>query len=138
MARTAEGWFRSGDLGYTRDATSFVFLARLGDSLRLRGFLVDPREIEEFLERHPAVAKAQVVGVAGAEGQVPVAFVQPRPGAALAPDALIAFARERIAAYKVPHAVLVVEAFPTTPSPNGEKIQKAKLRELARAALAAR
>ncbi len=137
-ARTADGWFRSGDLGYTCDATSFVFLARLGDSLRLRGFLVDPREIEEFLERHPAVAKAQVVGADGEAGQVPVAFVQPRAGAALEPDALIAFARERIAGYKVPHAVIAVDGFPTTPSPNGEKVRKAELRERARAVLAAR
>lgn len=131
-AFTADGWFRSGDLGTVIDARTFVFAARLGDSLRLRGYLVDPREIEEFLERHPSVAKAQVVGADGPAGQVPVAFVQPRDGATIDADELKQFARERIAAYKVPELFVVVDAFPTTPSPNGEKIRKAELRERAR------
>lgn len=132
-AFTADGWFRSGDLGTTLDARTFVSAARLGDSLRLRGYLVDPREIEEFLECHPSVAKAQVVGADGPSGQVPVAFVQPRDGASIDADELTQFARERIAAYKIPYAIVVVDAFPTTPSPNGEKIRKAELRERARA-----
>jgi fatty-acyl-CoA synthase len=137
-AFTADGWFRSGDLGTTLDARTFVFAARLGDSLRLRGYLVDPREIEEFLERHPSVAKAQVVGADGPDGQIPVAFVQPRDGATVDAAELKSFARERIAAYKIPQEFVVVEAFPTTPSPNGEKIRKAELRDRARALLEAR
>lgn len=132
-AFTGDGWFRSGDLGTTLDARTFVFAARLGDSLRLRGYLVDPREIEEFLERHPSIAKAQVVGAGGAEGQVPIAFVQAREGSSIDAVELKNFARERIAAYKVPHAFVAVDAFPTTPSPNGEKIRKAELRKRAQA-----
>lgn len=131
-AFTPDGWFRSGDLGSTLDDRSFVFAARLGDSLRLRGYLVDPREIEEFLERHPSVAKAQVVGADGPAGQVPVAFVQPRKDATIDADELKQFARERVAVYKVPEMFVVVDTFPTTPSPNGEKIRKAELRERAR------
>lgn len=134
-AFTPAGWFRSGDLGTTLDARTFVFAARLGDSLRLRGYLVDPREIEEFLERHPSVAKAQVVGADAPAGQVPVAFVQPRDGATIDADELKQFARERVAAYKVPQFFVAVDAFPTTPSPNGEKIRKSELRERARALL---
>jgi len=56
-AMTEDGWFRSDDLGYSIDAGSFVYLARIKDSLRLSGFLVDPREIEEFLARHEGVER---------------------------------------------------------------------------------
>ena len=76
-ALTADGWFRTGDLCRLTGDGGFEFLARLGDSLRLRGFLVAPAEIEARLELHPAVELAQVVGaeVTG-RGQVAVAFVR--------------------------------------------------------------
>jgi len=134
-AFTADGWFRSGDHGRMTESGAIVFLARLGDSLRLRGFLVDPTEIEEELQRHPAIAAAQVVGVEqpGA-GQVPIAFV-----VATAPfdeADLIAHCRERIANYKVPVRIVAVAEFPSTPGPNGVKVQKARLREMAAELLA--
>ncbi len=124
------GWFRTNDMGFTVDDRTLVYLARLGDSLRLAGYLVDPREIEDFLMQHEAIAVAQVVGVPGDRGDVPVAFVLPHaPG--LTPEEVLAYCRGRIAAYKVPQRAVIVERFPTTPSANGEKIQKAKLREMA-------
>ena len=125
------GWFRTSDLGYSVDARTMVYLARLGDSLRLAGYLVDPREIEDFLMQHDAIAVAQVVGVPGERGDVPVAFVLPRDPNLTAAD-VVAYCRGKIAAYKIPHHALIVERFPTTPSANGEKIQKAKLRQMAR------
>jgi acyl-CoA synthetase (AMP-forming)/AMP-acid ligase II len=131
-AMAGDGWLRSGDLGYTLDETTFVYLARMKDSLRLSGFLVDPREIEEFLEGHGAVEAAQVVGIPSEPGgEVPVAFVRQRPGTTCTPAELISYCRPRIAEYKVPKHVFFVETFPTTPSANGDKIQKAKLREMA-------
>ena len=131
-ARTPDGWFRTGDLGRTQEDGSFVYLARLKDSLRVRGYLVDPAEIEEHLQRHPAVDLAQVVGVTReGEGDLPVAFVRLRPGAAADPGDLLEHCRRSIAAYKVPRALKVVDAFPVTDGPNGDKIQKVRLRELA-------
>ncbi len=131
-AMTGDGWFRSGDLGYSIDAGSFVYLARIKDSLRLSGFLVDPREIEEFLAGHQAVERAQVVGLPlPGQGDVPVAFVKLRADTGTREEALIAYCRQGIAAYKVPRHVFFVDAFPTTPSANGDKIQKARLREMA-------
>jgi fatty-acyl-CoA synthase len=62
-ATTADGWFKSGDLGHTTSERDFVFLTRLGDALRLSGFLVSPAEIEDILLEHPQVIAAQVVGV---------------------------------------------------------------------------
>ena len=130
-AFTADGWFRTGDLGTDGGDGSFGYLARMNDSLRLRGYLVDPSEIEAFLMTVPGVLAAQVVGVRReGEGDVAVAFV--RAGAA-APDeaALLAHCRERIAAYKVPRRIVRVDAFPTVNGPNGEKVQKSRLREQA-------
>jgi acyl-CoA synthetase (AMP-forming)/AMP-acid ligase II len=133
-AFTEDGWFRTGDLGYTRPDGGFVFLARLRDSLRLRGFLVDPAEIEEELARHPTVRAAQVVGVERpGEGEVPVAFVL--AGDDFDEDRLLEFARGRLAGYKVPRRVIPVDEFPTTQGPNGVKVQKVRLRELAARAL---
>ncbi|MBL8383348.1 MAG: AMP-binding protein [Burkholderiales bacterium] len=134
-AMTADGWYRSGDLGY-RDGPGYVYLARMGDSLRLRGFLVSPAEIEACLMAHPAVGGAQVVGVRRpGEGDVAVAYVI--AGAAVPEEAaLLAHCRERMASYKVPRRVIVIDAFPAINGPNGNKIQKRVLREWADKALA--
>lgn len=131
-ATTEDGWFRSGDLGYTSADGSFVFVARLGDALRLSGFLVSPAEIEDVLQQHASVRAAQVVGAETAAGMKPVAFVIVKEGAAFDEPALIAHCRARIAKFKVPLRVCALDAFPVTPGANATKIQKAKLRELAR------
>ena len=130
-AFTADGFFRSGDLGYTVADGDFVFLSRIGDVLRLAGFLVNPLEIEAVLDAHPSVAASQVVGIDGPRGPMPVAFVVPKNGAGCEEAALIAHCKKQIAHYKVPQRVLPIAAFPFTPSANGNKIQKAKLREMA-------
>lgn len=135
-AFTDDGWFRSGDMGYTTGDEGFVYLARYGDALRLGGFLTHPAEIEEHLLTHPAVDGAQVVGVTGAAGDIAVAFVTLRTGTAADEPALQAHCKGALATFKQPRRVLVVDAFPTTPSANGTKIQRAKLREMAAALLA--
>jgi fatty-acyl-CoA synthase len=134
-AFTADGYLRSGDLGYTTADNSFVFQSRMGDVLRLAGFLVNPLEIEAVLDAHPAVSASQVVGIDGPRGTRPVAFVIARNGATLDTQDLIAHCAQRIAGFKVPEQILPIDAFPFTPSANGNKIQKAKLREIAHAAL---
>lgn len=137
QARTPDGWFRSGDLGYTLEDPGFVYLSRLKDTLRLRGFLTDPAEIEEFLGAHPAVQLAQVVGVPRpGEGDVAVAFVQLHPGQQVSPHELREHCRGQLANYKVPNEVVLVDRFPTVTGPNGEKIQKNRLREAAAELLA--
>lgn len=122
-------WFRSGDLGVTLDDRSFVYQARMGDSLRLRGFLCDPSEIEHHLETHPDVDLAQVVGatVAGS-GDVAVAFVRAGSGRTPTVDDLLAWCRDGLANYKCPAHVELVDEFPVTEGPNGVKIRKVDLR----------
>lgn len=124
---TDDGWYRTGDLAYA-EGDAFVFLSRIGDGLRLRGYLVDPTEIETFLCRHPAVSAAQVVGVrVPGEGDVAVAFIlteQPTSEADM-----LAYCKDGIANYKVPRRIVQLEAFPVIDGPNGTKIQKTTLRE---------
>ncbi|MDB5927441.1 MAG: hypothetical protein JWN13_6377 [Betaproteobacteria bacterium] len=130
-ATTEDGYVRSGDLGYTVEGGGFVFLARIGDALRLSGFLVNPLEIEAVLNEHPAIETSQVVGVESARGTEAVTFVVLKADAKLDERAVIAHCARRIARFKVPARVFAVDAFPVTHSANGTKIQKAKLREMA-------
>ncbi|TQM10096.1 AMP-binding protein [Pseudonocardia kunmingensis] len=128
----ADGWYRSGDLGHTRDDGAFVYLSRMKDSLRLRGFLTDPGEIEQHLQRHPDVSLAQVVGVPAPDGgDAAVAFVQLRPHATAGPDDLVEHCRRDLAGYKVPSALHLVTDWPTVEGANGRKIQRFRLRDRA-------
>lgn len=136
-ALTPDGFFRSGDLGYTTGDGRFVFLARMGDALRLGGFLVSPAEIEAVLAEHPCVAAAQVVGARTKSGLKPAAFVILAQGAVFDEAALLAHCATRMAKYKVPVRVQAIDAFPVTPGANATKIQKHKLREMAERALGA-
>lgn len=131
QAFTEDGYFRSGDLGFTRPDGSFVYLARMGDTLRLGGYLVSPAEIEAIVQQCAGVAECQVVGVPLKGELRPVACVIADAGAAPDEAAIIRHAAHRLARHKVPVRVLVIDAFPVTSSANGTKIQKAKLREIA-------
>lgn len=130
-AFTDDGWYRSGDLGQL-DGPGFLYLARMGDSLRLRGFLVNPAEIESCLMQHPQVSGAQVVGVMrpGA-GEVAVAYVL-LTQVGVTESELLEHCRDRMAAYKVPLRIIAIDEFPAINGPNGNKIQKRVLRDMAK------
>jgi fatty-acyl-CoA synthase len=132
---TADGWVRSGDLGHRLADGSFVFETRMGDVLRLGGYLVAPSEIEAYLKRDATIEGCQVVGAADTGGLRPVAFVTLRPDAAFDEAALRQFCRDGLAGFKVPIRIFALNAFPTTTSANGTKVQRAKLREMALARL---
>jgi len=130
-AFTEDGFFRTGDLGYTKEDGSFVFLSRKGDMLRLGGFLVNPVEIEAGIQDFPGIDGVQVVGVPTPGGNRAVAFVLLAPGASLDEKALQAHCRSRLAGYKVPMRFRSLREFPATMGPNGMKIQRSRLREMA-------
>jgi fatty-acyl-CoA synthase len=134
-AVSADGWVKSGDLGRLVGDGSFLFESRIGDVLRLGGFLVAPSEIEAHIQLLPGIEGCQVVGARGAGGLKVVAFVTLRPGAAFDEAAVKRFCAEGLARFKVPERCAALDAFPTTPSANGTKIQRVKLREMARALL---
>jgi fatty-acyl-CoA synthase len=130
-----DGVFRTGDLARLAD-TGFVYEARIGDAMRLGGFLVSPEEIEAVIQRQPGVAGVQVVAAAPQESDpVPVAFVRAAAGAVLQEESLRAICLEQLARFKVPARIVIVDSFPTVESPNGLKVQKARLREVAEALL---
>jgi fatty-acyl-CoA synthase len=135
-AFSEDGWFKSKDLGSVSDADGreFHYVSRLDDAIRLKGFLVSPGEIESMLQTHPAVAAAQVVGVPQRGGEeLAAAFVTLHAGASVDPEHLRDHCRARMASYKVPALLEIVERFPTTLSANGDKVMKNRLRDMARA-----
>ncbi len=126
-ALTADGWLRTGDGGHV-DEDGYLFLAdRIKDMIVSGGENVYPVEVEEALAQHADVADVAVIGVPDAHwGEAVKALVVPRPGARPAPEDLIAFARERLAGYKLPRSVDLVDELPRTPS---GKVLKRELRE---------
>jgi fatty-acyl-CoA synthase len=131
----SDGMFRTGDLARL-SGTGFIYEARIGDAMRLGGFLVSPEEIETVIQTQPGVAGVQVVAALRGDGDpVPVAFVRPSDGAQLDESALRAVCLQLLARFKVPERIVVVEAFPIVESPNGPKVQKVRLREMAEALL---
>jgi long-chain acyl-CoA synthetase len=111
------GWFHTGDLAYA-DKEGYLFIVDRKKDLIIRGgYNVYPREIEEVLFGHPSIAEAAVVGKADEKlGEEVVAFVVPKPGSQADPDEIIAWAKERLAAYKYPRDVRVVESLPKGPT----------------------
>jgi fatty-acyl-CoA synthase len=125
----AAGWMHTGDLA-TMDAGGYVnIVGRIKDMIIRGGENVYPREIEEFLHGHPGVSEAQVIGVPSAKyGEEVMAWVRPRPGAALAEGDLAAYCAGKIATYKVPRYWKIVDEFPMTVT---GKVQKYRMREAA-------
>jgi fatty-acyl-CoA synthase len=129
-AITPDGWYRSGDL-VSKDADGgYTFICRNTEALRLRGFLVEPAEIEQCLMSNPGVDGVRVVGVRGAHGDLPIAFVT-LGDEAVTGEALISFCKARLAAFKVPRQVVILDAFPVTAGTNGVKVRLEELRHMA-------
>ena len=120
------GWFHTGDIAERARDGYITLRGRRSDVVISGGFNIYPREIEELLVEHASVAEAAVVGAPDpVRGEVPVAFVVARPGAAPDSDALIAFCRDHLASFKAPRRVVVVERLPRTAL---GKIQKHELK----------
>ena len=130
-AFTPDGWFKSGDLGY-RYGAKLAYLSRIKDTLRLRGYLVDPVEIENYIARMPGVIDAQVVAHRHRErGDVAVAFVR-KSDQTITPEDVYAHCRAGLANYKVPSHFVFVDDYPRKQGPNGLKILKVQMRETAK------
>jgi fatty-acyl-CoA synthase len=124
----AEGWMHSGDLAVMRDDGYCNIVGRRSDVVIRGGENIYPREIEEFLTTHPDVDDVEVVGVPDAEyGEEICAWIRMKPGRpALDADAVRAFATGKVAHYKIPRYVHVVDEFPMTVT---GKVRKADIRE---------
>jgi fatty-acyl-CoA synthase len=128
-AFTADGWFRSGDVA-SRDEDGYLTIVdRIKDMYISGGENVYPAQVEAAASEHPAVAECAVIGVPDEKwGEVGAAYVVVRQGASLDPDEFRTFLRERLASYKVPVHVHVVDQLAHTGS---GKVQKVALRDRA-------
>jgi acyl-CoA synthetase (AMP-forming)/AMP-acid ligase II len=128
----ADGWLHTGDLGYVGDDGNLRLVGRLKEMYIRGGYNVYPTEVEAVLADHPGIARVAVVGApAPVLGEIGVAFVIPADGAdvgALGTDELRAWCAARIADYKAPDRVVLVDDLPVTPM---MKVDKLALRELA-------
>jgi long-chain acyl-CoA synthetase len=109
------GWLHTGDIGH-QDADGYLYVVDRKKDLILRGgFNIFPRDVEDVLLQHPAVAMAAVVGRPDERlGEEVVAFVSLRPGGQATPAEITGFARERLAAHKYPREVTILDAVPLT------------------------
>src|SRR5262245_45536249 len=125
----ADGWLHTGDVGVMDERTNLRITDRTKDMFVVGGFNAYPAEIENLIMEHPAVSQVAVIGVPDHRlGEVGRAFVVPREGATVDEAELIAWCREKMANYKVPRSVAVIDALPLNAV---GKVQKFVLREQA-------
>ncbi len=128
----SDGWLHTGDVGVLDEERNLRITDRTKDMYVVGGFNAYPAEVESMLARHPGISQVSVVGVADARlGEVGFAFVVARPevDTALLPEQIIAWAKDKMANYKVPRQVRIVESLPLNAS---GKVLKTELRKLAR------
>lgn len=123
---TADGWYRTGDVGTLTDAGDIVFQGRSTEIIKRAGINVSPAEVEDVLMQHPGVAAAAVVGAPDPRrGEAIIAFVVPGPGAAVSESALVAHCKAAVSRYKVPDQIVFRDALPATAT---GKLQRAPLK----------
>lgn len=129
----ADGWLHSGDMGVLNEDGYFRFLGRYKEMLKIGGENVDPVEVEAYFLNHPSINKAQVVGVPDRRlSEIAVAFLVAEPGHAPTEEELTAFAKGKMASFKIPHRFFFVDDYPMTSS---GKVKKFELRKIARESL---
>jgi fatty-acyl-CoA synthase len=132
-AITPDGWLRSGDQASIDAQGNVRITGRIKDLIIRGGENVAPKEIEDVLRQHPAVADVSVYGISSEFfGEEVAAAIRPHAGASIDADEVMRFCQDRLARFKVPRYVRMVDGFPLTAS---GKIQKFKLRELHEAEL---
>jgi acyl-CoA synthetase (AMP-forming)/AMP-acid ligase II len=110
---SSDGWLRTGDIGVIDERNNLRIVGRSKDMFIVGGFNAYPAEIEDALLRHPDIARVAVIGIPDERlGEVGMAFVVPRAGARPTEAEIIAWGRERMANYKVPRRVELIDALP--------------------------
>jgi fatty-acyl-CoA synthase len=126
---TADGFFKTGDLGQIDSDGAIVFASRESEMIKKGGINVSPAEVEDVLMQHEDIAAAAVVGMPDeAKGEIVVAFVVPVAGRPLVPSAVLAHCRRMASSYKVPDRVFIRDSLPTT---NTGKLLRRDLRATA-------
>ena len=129
-AFTEDGWLRTGDLGELTKDGRLRMIGRMKDVFRVGGENVAPAEVEEALLAHPAVETAQVVGVPDTRlGEVPAAYVTLKSNTSTTEAELIQWLKPRLANFRVPRYLRIVEDFEAIGMTASGKVQKNRLRE---------
>ena len=116
-AVNSEGWNRAGDFVYVDEEGYFWFVSREDDIIKSSGYRIGPEEIEVTLAAHPAVSEVGVIGIPDeVRGQIAKAFVVLKPDQILSPEELLAFCKGKIATYKLPREIVIVDELPRTPT----------------------
>ncbi|RJP27713.1 MAG: long-chain-fatty-acid--CoA ligase [Actinobacteria bacterium] len=111
-----EGWLHTGDMGYYDDEGYFFMVDRKKEMVNVGGEKVFPREVEEVMYTHPAIAEAALIPQPDAKlGEIPVAVVALKPGASLSEGELVEFLEGKLARFKVPRRVVIMESLPRNP-----------------------
>ncbi|MCB9272926.1 MAG: AMP-binding protein [Lewinellaceae bacterium] len=122
------GWMHSGDLAAMDDEGYINIVGRIKDMIIRGGENIYPREIEEFLFKHPKVSDVQVIGVPDEKyGEEVMAWIRLKPGQSATEEEIIAFCKGNIAYYKVPRYIKFTESFPMTVT---GKIRKVEMRDI--------
>ena len=122
-------WLHTGDLGVMDDAGRLRFLTRIKDVFRVGGENVAPAEVEDVLHKHPKIKQAQVIGLPDPRLiEVPAAYVILREGEHATPEEIIAWSKERLANFRVPRYVKIIDSFEHYGMTGSAKVQKNKLR----------
>ncbi len=125
----SDRWLHTGDLGVMDAHGRLRFLTRIKDVFRVGGENVAPAEVEDVLHKHPKIKQAQVIGVPDARLlEVPAAYVILREGERATPAELIAWSKERMANFRVPRYIMIVDSFEHIGMTGSAKVQKNKLR----------
>ncbi len=123
------GWLHSGDMGYYDEDGYFFMVDRKKEMVNVGGEKVFPREVEELMYTHPAIAEAALVPQPDARlGEIPVAVVTLKPGASLTEGELVEFLSGKLARFKVPRRVVIMESLPRNPI--GKIVKKELVRML--------
>jgi fatty-acyl-CoA synthase len=124
-----EGWLHTGDLGLMDDDGRLRFASRIKDVFRVGGENVAPAEVEDVLHKHPKVKQAQVIGVPDPRLiEVPAAYVILKEGEHATPEEIVEWSRTRMANFRVPRYVKIVDTFENIGMTGSAKVQKNKLR----------
>ena len=114
-AVNSEGWNRAGDFVFVDEDGYFWFVSREDDIIKSSGYRIGPEEIEVTLAGHPAVSEVGVIGIPDeVRGQIAKAFVVLKPDQTLSPEDLLAFCKGKIATYKLPREIVIVNELPRT------------------------
>lgn len=125
----SDGWLHTGDLGIMDEDGRLKFITRIKDVFRVGGENVAPAEVEDVLHKHPKIKQAQVIGVPDPRlVEVPAAYVILKAGETATPEELIAWSKERLANFRVPRYLKIVEDFEKIGMTGSSKVQKNKLR----------